>query len=58
MPDEKKKGPEADLPVPERWLIGAIDVEGHRYERAIFVSFATVEEFRAALRQVDGWFNS
>lgn len=47
-----------DGPVPERWKVGRVEVDGHVYERAIFVTFSTKEEFRAALRQVDGWFNS
>ena len=56
--DWRRPGPEADLPTPERWLIGRMEVDGQHYKHAIFVSFATMEEFRAAVRQVDGWFNS
>lgn len=47
-----------DAPVAQRWRIGRVEVDGHQYDRAIFVTFATVEEYRAALRQVDGWFNA
>jgi hypothetical protein len=49
---------EPDLPTPERWQLGRMEVDGRTYDRAIFVTFATVEEYRAALRQVDGWFNA
>lgn len=49
---------EPDLPTPERWLLGRMEVDGQHYKHGIFVSFATVEDFRAAVRQVDGWFNS
>jgi hypothetical protein len=58
MTDATKKTELEDGPIPERWLIGRVEVDGHKYDRSIFVTFATVEEYRAALRQVDGWFNA
>lgn len=56
----RPKHPEPDLPVPERWQLGRMEVDGRTYERGMFVCFATVEEYKAALRQADllGWFNA
>ena len=57
MATPEQKAPHEDLPTPQRWRIGRMEVDGERFKYGIFVSFETVEEFRAAVRAVDGWFN-
>ena len=41
----------------QHWAIGDVTVQElfgpHKYERAILVTFATIEEFRAALKYCD-----
>jgi hypothetical protein len=50
------------VPQCQHWMLGNITVDEHGglvlYERAILVTFATIEEYRAALRYLDPVFSN